>query len=403
MRIAFTPDGSRGDVQPLLALATTLATQGHGVVICAPPDARDFVESAGVEFRAVGLSVRAFLTANSAAVTGSPIQLFKATRDYLGSVVDAQFETLPAAIRDADLIVGAGVQVAARSVAEHLGTPYRYVSYCPVMFPSADHAPFLCEWQTLPPWMNRALWWIFRACDLPMRRGLDHHRRALGLPPLESAFEYFLGGDPLLASWRELAPMPVDSDYRAEQVGYLHPELGAPLPKKLDAFLESGPPPIYFGFGSMTDPDAAATTRLLLETVSRLGCRALLSEGWAGLGEGALPEHVRVVPSLCHGRLFPRCAAVVHHGGAGTTSSAARAGTPQVIVPHLADQYYWARRISLLGLGPPPVFRRRLDAARLADAIRHTGEEIVGERARELGERLRAQDPLARAAAALTS
>ena len=93
---------------------------------------------------------------------------------------------------------------------------------------------------------------------------------------------------------------------------------------------------------------------------------------------------------------------VVHHGGAGTTSSAARAGTPQVIVPHIADQFYWARRISQLGLGPPPVFRRRLQASQLADAVRHAGEEIVAERARELGATLRAQDPLARAVAALT-
>jgi UDP:flavonoid glycosyltransferase YjiC (YdhE family) len=271
------------------------------------------------------------------------------------------------------------------------------------MFPSATHAPFMLEWQTLPAWMNRALWWAFRAADWPMRRSLNEHRRRLGLAPLSSAFDHFLTAHPLLATWRELAPMPADSAYHCEQVGYLHPELGDPLPDKLESFLRSGPAPIYFGFGSMPDPNAAATTGILLDTVSQLGCRALVSQGWAGLGEGPLSEGVMMVPSICHGRLFPRCAAVVHHGGAGTTSTAARAGVPQVVVPHLADQFYWARRISLLGLGPPGVFRRRLDSRQLASALRHATEEVVVERAREIGESLRGQDPVARAVASLIS
>jgi sterol 3beta-glucosyltransferase len=134
-----------------------------------------------------------------------------------------------------------------------------------------------------------------------------------------------------------------------------------------------------------------------------LGTRALVSQGWAGLADGPLPDGVMAVPTLCHGRLFPRCSSIVHHGGAGTTSTAARAGVPQVIVPHLADQFYWARRVSLMGLGPPPVLRRRLCAAQLAAALHHASEEIVVERAREVGERLQGQDPLARAVGALLS
>lgn len=162
MRIAFAPDGSRGDVQPLLALAKALALQGHDVVVCGPPDARDFVAQAGVDFRPVGLSVREFLDANSKAVTGSPLKLGLAAARYFKAAVGKQFEMLPDAAGDADLIVGAGVQLAAGSVAECLGVPYRYVSYCPAMIPSAAHAPFMLEWQNLPGACNRAIWWAFR-------------------------------------------------------------------------------------------------------------------------------------------------------------------------------------------------------------------------------------------------
>jgi vancomycin aglycone glucosyltransferase len=295
------------------------------------------------------------------------------------------------------------VQVAAGSVAEHHGVPYRYVSYCPGMFPSAAHAPFMLEWQSLPRWLNRVVWWAFRGVELPLRGALNRQRARLGLNSLSSAFDHFITANPLLATWRELAPMPTDSALHVEQVGYLHPELGEPLPDKLESFLESGPPPVYIGFGSMPDADAASTTRLLLEAVSRRGTRALVSQGWAGLAEGPLPEGVMAVPSVCHARLFPRCAAIVHHGGAGTTSTAARAGVPQVIVPHLADQFYWARRVSLMGLGPPPVYRRRLDSGHLADALRHAGEDIVVDRARQIGAELQGQDPVSRAVAVLLS
>ena len=370
-------------------------------MVCGPPDARDFVEAAGVEFRPVGISTRRFLTDNARAVTDGGLQLAGAFRSYFEIALDKQFEMLPEATHDADLIVGAGVQVAAGSVAEYHRVPYRYVSYCPGMFPSAAHAPFMLEWQSLPPWLNRFLWWAFRGIEIPLRGALNRQRGRLGLRPVSSAFDHFVTANPLLATWRELAPLPPDSAVAAEQVGYLHPEAGDPLPEKLESFLASGPPPVYIGFGSMPDADAERTTRVLLESVSRLGARALVSQGWAGLAEGPLPEGVMAVPSVCHGRLFPRCAAIVHHGGAGTTSSAARAGVPQVIVPHLADQFYWARRVSLLGLGPPPVLRRRLDAEQLANALRHAGEEIVTERAREIGHALQGQDPVARAVAAL--
>jgi len=117
-----------------------------------------------------------------------------------------------------------------------------------------------------------------------------------------------------------------------------------------------------------------------------VGCRALVSEGWAGLGRVPLPEGVLAIGSVSHARLFPRVAAVVHHGGAGTTTTAARARVPQIVVPHVLDQVYWGRRVEALGLGPPAIRRTRLTAERLAEAIREAIlNEVIQERARELG------------------
>ena len=139
----------------------------------------------------------------------------------------------------------------------------------------------------------------------------------------------------------------------------------------------------------MTDPVPARTTRAVLGALARLSLRGVISQGWAGLGDGALPDGVMVVGAVSHPRLFPRMAAIVHHGGAGTTTTAARAGVPQIIVPHLLDQHYWAGRVCALGLGPPPIPRGRLDADRLAAALRETlDNEILAERAQELGRRL---------------
>ena len=131
----------------------------------------------------------------------------------------------------------------------------------------------------------------------------------------------------------------------------LQPSPSAALPPKLEHFLSQGPPPVYLGFGSMTDPHPADTTRCLLEAVRLAGCRAVVSRGWAALGEGPLPEGVMVVDGVDHAALFPRLAAVVHHGGAGTTTAAARAGAPQVIIPQHYDQPYFAQRIDELGIG----------------------------------------------------
>jgi UDP:flavonoid glycosyltransferase YjiC (YdhE family) len=269
--------------------------------------------------------------------------------------------------------------------------PYRIVAYCPSLVPSGDHPPFVAKRHDRPAWMNRRLWWAMALLsNAHMRRAINAERRKIGLAPLRDVLTTLLGDAPLLAADEELAPAPTDSTLPIRQIGCLHPFDEAPLPPKLEAFLEQGEPPVYIGFGSMTDPNPRITTRAVLAGVTDAGCRAVLSEGWAGLGGGGLPEHVMVVGSVPHASLFRRVAAVVHHGGAGTTTMAARAGVPQIVVPHVLDQYYWAERVSRLGVGTPPIHRAELTRERLAESLRALRDnELVSERASALGERLR--------------
>jgi vancomycin aglycone glucosyltransferase len=206
---------------------------------------------------------------------------------------------------------------------------------------------------------------------------------------------YVAGATPIVAADRPLAPVPADCPFPFRQIRCLHPDECEPLPPKLEAFLEHGDPPVYLGFGSMTDPDPAATTRHLLDALSSLGCRAILDRGWAGLGEGPLPDGVMAIEPVSHAALFPRCAAVVHHGGAGTTHTAARAGVPQLLVPHVLDQFYFAKRVHTLGVGPEAIPRTRLGVERLLETLRAMlDNELLAERARELASELRALGPI---------
>jgi UDP:flavonoid glycosyltransferase YjiC (YdhE family) len=392
VRIAIAVEGTRGDVHPMLALARRLLERGHDVALCAPPDFADDAAAQGVPFHAVGVNVRAYLEKEADFLHGSPVASLRAVRRYFHEAVQLQFRGLAAAVPRADWLVSAGTQLAAASVAEAIGARHRFVAYCPSLLRSPHQTPAFLPVAALRPWQNRLAWWATLCFFSGALRGIvDGERRTLGLAPApRDLYGLLLGAAPVLAAEEMLAPAPEDLTSAVQVVGCLHPYEETPLPEKLDAFLRAGEPPVYLGFGSMTDPDPDASTRLVLEAVERAGARALLSAGWAGLGDAALPENVMVVGSVPHAALFPRVAAVVHHGGAGTTTTAARAGVPQILVPHILDQFHWAHRVALLGLGPPALPRRRLCAERLAEAIVATRDnELVAERAASLGVRLR--------------
>src|SRR5262245_44404582 len=239
------------------------------------------------------------------------------------------------------------------------------------MFPSGYHPVPSVKTHRMQRWLirltwviNEWLWWRF------MLREMNGARASLGLPPLRTVWSALISGNPILACDPALAGVPSDWQGAMPQVGALFTTERAPLSPEVSAFLERGPPPVYLGFGSMSDRDPGASTARILEAVRRAGVRALIHRGWAGLSSEQVPQGVLFIGPEPHGKLFPRCAAVVHHGGAGTTHAAARAGVPQLLMPHLLDQFYWAHRVAVTGIGPRAVARYARDPEPLARAIR---------------------------------
>ena len=244
-------------------------------------------------------------------------------------------------------------------------------------------------WQLFRPWANAA------------------RHDVLGLPPLpmlEPFGELDRRGCPLLYGFSEtVVPRSPDWPDWVHVTGYwfLDRSPGWQPPLALQRFVEAGPPPVFVGFGSMTDRDPAATLALTAEALAAVGQRGVLAaDATGGVRPGSVPDHVfPLATGVPHDWLFPRMAAVVHHGGAGTTASGLRAGRPSVLVPHFADQPFWARRVTDLGAGPRPIPRRRLSARRVAEAIHQaTADPRMRERGEILGQRIRAEHGVARAA-----
>jgi vancomycin aglycone glucosyltransferase len=178
---------------------------------------------------------------------------------------------------------------------------------------------------------------------------LNAQREAAGLAPVGDVRRHIFTGNPWLAADPTLAPWPEPSELDVLQTGAWTLTDHRPLPIELEEFLDAGEPPIYFGFGSVRAPEGIART--MIEAARALGRRAILARGWADLSldEGA-PDCL-MVDEVNQQTLFRRVAAVVHHGGAGTTTTAATAGTPQVLVPQMFDQFYFAHRVDQLGIG----------------------------------------------------
>ncbi|WP_199920770.1 glycosyltransferase [Streptomyces sp. NRRL S-237] len=374
--------GSRGDVEPLVGLAVRLRELGAEVRVCAPPD-EDFAErlaGVGVSMVGVGQSARRLTTA---APPPSKANLPQRAAQLIAS----QLEVIPAAAEGCDLLVATGAMPAvagARSVAEKLGIGYVSVIFQQLTLPSPHRPPLAYPGQPFPPEVtdNRALWDLdARSIDALFREALNTNRTSIGLPPVDNVRDYAFGDRPWLATDPVLDPWLETPDHDVVQTGaWVLPD-DRPLPADLVAFLDAGAPPVYVGFGSMAVRAGEDAARVAIEAVRASGRRVLVGRGWADLGLIDDRDDCFAVGEVNHQQLFGRVAAVVHHGGAGTTTTAARAGAPQVVVPQLADQPYWAGRVAELGIGvahdgPVPT------AESLSAALKTALEPETGSRAR---------------------
>jgi vancomycin aglycone glucosyltransferase len=351
MRILLSTFGSRGDVQPLLALAVALRALGADARVCAPPD-EEFVElfaAADVPLLPAFRSVRDWI--REMLPKRATISLPKVA----AQVMAAQFEAIDKAAQGCDVILATGLfssVSAARSVAEKRGMRYVHAAYCPLFLPSPYQRPFEYPSHPLPRNVtdNQVLWdRDVQVMNELFGEGLNALRASVGLPTVDNVRDYcysgriLLAADPVLAPWRKPAKLDV-----AQTGAWILPD-DRPLPDKLLAFLDAGSPPVYVGLGSLPAPKDFA--RLAIDVIREQGRRVLMSRGWAELALVDELEDCFIIGEVNQQALFPRVAAVIHHGGAGTTTAAARAGAPQVIVPQIGDQPYWAGRVWDLGIG----------------------------------------------------
>ena len=350
MRVLLTAWGSRGDLQPLAALALRLQELGAEACVCAPPD-EEFAElfaRVGATLIPLGPSTRSVAAGLKAP---SPDAAFRLAAE----LVAARFETLPAAAEGCDAIIATGLMPAgARDVAEKLGIRYVLATFHIFGLPSRHFAPAARPGKQSPAGEtdNRALWAqdaerVNALYAEPLNRG----RAAIGLPPIDNVRDHvitdqpWLAADPVLAPWKDLTDLDI-----VQTGAWILPD-ERPLPDELETFLDAGEPPVYVGFGSMAMRASPDLGRVAIEAARANGRRLLLGRGWADLSLTDDRDDCLVVGDVSHQALFPRVAAVVHHGGAGTTTAAALAGAPQVVVPQIVDQPHWARRVAELGIG----------------------------------------------------
>lgn len=371
MRVLLSTYGSRGDVEPLAALAVALQKLGVEAVVCTSGDDEfvDLLARAGVAFAPACMPIRQWVAEARRAPMPLPALAAK--------LIPLQYAAIDAAAEGCDAIVSTGLfpsAAAAQCVAEKRGIAHVSAVFCPLSLPSHHHWPFPRPGFPLPPDITdaRTLWNLNRQHMQALFGAATNVQRAsIGLPPTDNVRDLVFGDHPLLAADPVIWPWaPTELCDPVQTGGWILPD-ARPLPAELTAFLEAGAPPAYVGFGSIAVQNATAIAEAAIAASRAHGRRTVLARGWADMALIDARDDCFLVGEVNQQRLFPRCAAVVHHGGAGTTTTAARAGTPQVIVPQIVDQPYWAAHVAQLGIGvahdgPTPTFESLSPALKTA-------------------------------------
>ncbi len=407
MKIAIVTVGTRGDVQPYVAVARALANRGHQVTLSTFAEYEPLLRAHGVtpgapfrgNFREMMESEfgRKWL-----ASADSPRQYAKYARELFVPMAASWCRDAEAAVEGADAVLFYVLATGGLHVAQQRKIPAIALSPWP-MVPTRELPPLAAPWlRSFPGFVKR--WAGHRVLELAFGAFSEEHnalRSRLGLAPFpQKDIVHFAteSGVPCLHLFSEhVIARPRDWEDRHEVVGYpfLEPLPYTPDPA-LEAFLAARPPPVYVGFGSMTGFDCERLATLVGDAVKRAGVRAVVARGWLGLSPEPRDD-LHVIDEVPHDWLFPRMSAVVHHGGVGTFHEGLRAGKPTVVAAFFGDQSFWGWRNHRIGTGPRALERRTLTAEGLAQAIRVAIHEH-GARAAELGAKLRVENGAARAA-----
>jgi sterol 3beta-glucosyltransferase len=414
--------GSRGDVQPFVALGYALVAAGHEVTITANADVADLVAAAGARFVPFDLDVHKMLSSQEgqrALSNGKTRQFLDLANRSLGEVRDSAGKGVLAAAQGADVLVaGMGIDDYALAAGQALGVPV-LLGYLVPWLPSAGFPQVMMYRAALLPGSlggpanslsHRITEWAYWR---GRREQVNAFRRSLGLPAAEGSIVTAaarLGTPALLAYSAAVFPRPRDWHPDSMITGYwvlpaqARQRLGeSEPPRELTDWLSSGEPPVFMGFGSMPILDPAPLIEAATEAARLAGVRVLIGAGWTELAKAGvtLPEYVRLTGNVDFDWLFPRCRAVIHHGGSGTTGAGLTAGRPTWIYSFYFDQPFWGTRAKRLGVGGHSRFRD-MRARPLAEVMRRLTREDIRQRASALGDQLRREDGVATAIAAIT-
>ena len=415
MRIALVTLGSLGDLYPFVALGLGLKTAGHEVLVVTHTPFEQIVRERGLCFAPVDIDPRVLLEneegqswLNSG---GNALLFFRQFSRIAELLIQQAVVDCWHACQGTEAIVFSTIGFCvAHPIAEKLGVPSSMAAPYPVTPSRAFASPYF---PAAPTWLpfgrgyyNRqthllamfAFWQLVRpAVNRALRKELD-------MPPLPPGWllsQVRQGRITVLYAYSpSVVPRPPDWGNWNHVTGYwfLDHQPDWHPPADLVEFLASGPPPVYIGFGSMNSRRPREMTEMVLKALARSRQRGILLTGWGGLSNIDLPDDVFKIDAVPHDWLFPQVAAVVHHGGSGTTGAGLRAGIPTVIIPFFGDQPFWGHRVYELGVGPTPIPRKRLAVEQLADAISTAASDAnMRLRAAALGERVRAEDGVARA------
>lgn len=400
MRITLFAFGTWGDVRPFVVLGMGLQAAGHDVQVVASPGYGDWVRARGLGFHPLRDDVHRLVAQLSSRDVFNPVHQIQMVREVFPQILTRVGQDLLAAVRGADALLTVEFSLAAfldvlppelKTVLINPAplTPTR--EFISAGAPPPQLFPFPAFYNRLSYSFVRRMAWMLLSTPRNQLRKQHPGKRKHTFNAYQAALD---AAPALTVVSKHVIARPADWADHQQITGYLFDDdPGWTPPPELTDFLAAGDPPVYIGFGSMPDSKPQATTRLFIDAARQAGRRVVILTGWAGMRADDAPESVYFLKYAPHNWLFPQMAAVVHHGGAGTTASGFRAGAPTVIVPHNADQPFWGRRAAELGVGTKPIRRGRLTAGKLAEAlVEVTTNQSLRQKAAELGRKIEAED-----------
>lgn len=366
MKVVLSSRGSRGDVNPIIEVAALLQKAGHQAAISVPELFNDYCLELGLK-----PSLYAEDSMEVMQGMGSGLGSLRGAFDFFSKSAEQQFEFMLEASADADALVTTINEIAAPTIAEYLKIPHFRVGFAPIL--PGKHAPPFMPWQNMPTLINRLGWKGLNIFSkMIIKKSVNKKRIELGLKAVRDSNYYHTGNShTLLAINPGLAPpcKTWENRYHYDYTGYCFGQINGNLDPELENFINNGEPPVYIGFGSVQIENPKEFTELIVKAIDKTGCRVIVGAGWTGLGNGHINTQVYCVGDTHHGTLFPKMAGIVHHGGSGTTHTAARAGIPQFIVPQFYDQYFWGNSVYKGGLGPVPVIPKKMNIETMAAVL----------------------------------